>query len=80
METLHGSLSARVDELIESHHRSPLLSTTGTQASIIEIASRLEGLELALRELARVIEKLSAAPRQDPSETDLTADLSPRHR
>jgi hypothetical protein len=78
METLHGSLSARVDELIESHHRSQLLSTTGTQASITEIASRLEGLEIALRELARVVEKLPATL-QDPRETDLTADLSPRH-
>lgn len=60
MESLNESLYARVDELIQSHHGSQLLSTTGTQASIGELALRTEGLELALRELAREVEKLGA--------------------
>lgn len=61
METLEDSLYARVDELIQSHKGSRLLSTTGTQVSIAELASRTEGLELALRELAHELEKLATS-------------------
>lgn len=60
METLEDSLYARVDELIQSHKGSRLLSTTGTQGSIAELVSRTEGLELALRELAQELQKLTA--------------------
>jgi predicted sugar kinase len=61
METLEDSLYARVDELIKAHKSSRLLSTTGTQMSIAELALRTEGLELALRELAQELEKLAAS-------------------
>lgn len=55
------SLSARVEELIQSHQGSELLSTTGTEATIAELALRSEGLTRVVREIAREVEKLAAS-------------------
>ena len=53
-------LSQRVDELIEPHHRTPILSTTGTHAAVQELIVRNQRLELALRELSAEVEQLGA--------------------
>jgi hypothetical protein len=58
---LESTLSQRVDELIRSFEDRPLLSTTGTQASIADLAARTRGLERALREIAREIQNLTAS-------------------
>jgi hypothetical protein len=63
METLTGTLSQRVDELVRAHQAKPLLSTLGTAASIEELTRRYVGLERAVREIALEVEKL-ASPRQ----------------
>jgi len=55
---LDASVSHRVDELIHSHHRRPLLSTTGTHAAVDELIEPNHGLELALRELSAEVEHL----------------------
>ena len=60
VETLNATLSQRVRDLIESQHRSPLLSTTGTRAAVEELMDRNERLELAVRELAAEVEQLAA--------------------
>ncbi len=56
-------LVARVDELIESHRTQTLLSTTSTTAAVGELASRIEGVEQAIRVLALAVENLAAACR-----------------
>lgn len=61
MGALDQDLYARVDELIRSHKRQRLLSTTGSRLSIAELAGRCEGHEQALREIAQAVEKLAAA-------------------
>lgn len=62
METLAETLLERVDELIEAHKgHQPLLSTTATSVAIAELASRSEGLEKAVREIALEVQKLSAS-------------------
>ncbi len=58
-------LVARIDELIESHRTQPLLSTTGMPGAIGELARRNEGLDQAVRALARAVEKLAATDRVD---------------
>jgi hypothetical protein len=69
METLAETLSQRVDELIRTHKSEKLLSTTGSQAALAELAARTEGLEQAIREIALEIQKLStqklSTPRSD---------------
>ena len=62
-ETLEATLYARVDELIRSHKGRQLLSTTGSRGSIEELAARVEGLEQAIREIARDVQKVAAAQR-----------------
>ena len=62
METLEETLCGRVDEVIRSH-KSLLLSTTGPVAAIGELVTRSEGLEEALREIAREVQKLAASPK-----------------
>lgn len=57
MGTTVQSLYERVDELIQSHKRMPLLSTTGSRAAIEELMSRTAGLEEAIRELALEIQR-----------------------
>ncbi len=54
------TLSERVNDLIGSHQARPLLSTTGTQAAIAELAERTRALELALREIALEIQNREA--------------------
>jgi hypothetical protein len=54
-------LVAQVDELIESHHTEPLLSTTSASAAIGELARRNEGLEQAVRALALAVENLGSS-------------------
>lgn len=61
MGALDQDLYTRVDELIRSHKRQQLLSTTGAQLSIAELIARCEGHEKALREIAEAVEKLAAA-------------------
>jgi hypothetical protein len=56
------SLSERVNGLIGSHEARPLLSTTGTQAAIAELAHRTQALELAVREIALEVQN-RATPR-----------------
>ena len=62
-ETLEATLYERVDELIRSHKGQQLLSTTGSRGSIEELAARVEGLEQAIREIARDVQKVAAAQR-----------------
>jgi len=62
-ETLEGTLYERVDELIRSHKGQQLLSTTGSRGSIEELAARVEGLEQAIREIARDVQNVAAAQR-----------------
>jgi hypothetical protein len=61
VNSLDQSLNARIDELLESHRTQRLLSTTGPQAAVRELAIRTQGLEKALRELAAEVERLSAS-------------------
>jgi hypothetical protein len=63
-ETLEDTLSARVDELIRSHKGRRLLSTTGSRGSIEELAARIEGLEQAIREIARDVQEVAAVQRR----------------
>ena len=55
------TLSQRVDELLRSYEDSPLLSTTGTQSAISELAARTRGLERAMREIAQEVQNLTAS-------------------
>ena len=59
METLNETLYARVDELISSHKREELRSTTGSRVLISELAARSEGLEKAIREIALEVQRLA---------------------
>jgi hypothetical protein len=62
METLAGTLLERVETLIGARTgEQPLLSTTATSAAIAELAARTEGLEMAVREIALEVQKLSAS-------------------
>ena len=62
-ETLEATLYERVDEMLRSHKGQQLLSTTGSRGSIEELAARVEGLEQAIREIARDVQKVAAAQR-----------------
>jgi len=52
------TLCERVDELLRSHRREQLHSTTGSRAFIEELAAETKGLEEALREIARQVQEL----------------------
>ena len=54
---LDETLCERVDELLRSHKREPLLSTTGSRAFIAELAVRSEALEEAIREIALEVQE-----------------------
>jgi predicted sugar kinase len=58
MKALDETLSDRVDELIRAHRGERLLSTTGSQAALAELAARTEGLEKAVREIAIEVQRL----------------------
>jgi len=60
METLDETLCERVDEAIQSH-KGLLLSTSGPVSAIGELLTRSEGLEEAIREIAREVERLAAS-------------------
>lgn len=62
MEALDVSLYQRVEELIDSHKIEELRSTTGSRVLISELASRTEGLEKAIREIALEVQRLSGSP------------------
>ena len=62
-ETFEATLYERVDEMIRSHKGRQLLSTTGSRGSIEELAARVEGLEQAIREIARDVQNIAAAQR-----------------
>ncbi len=53
----------RVDELLRSHKRELLLSTTGSRALIEELAERSKGLEEAIREIALEVQEVVASKR-----------------
>jgi predicted sugar kinase len=57
MKALDETLSDRVDDLIRTHRRQRLLSTTGSQTALAELAARMEGLEKAVREIALEIQR-----------------------
>ena len=67
---LDETLYKRVDELLRSHKREPLLSTTGSRAFIAELAARSEGLEEAIREIALEVQEVAASQKSiiDPAE------------
>ena len=66
IETQYETLSDRVDNLIRSHKCvQPLLATTTTHETIRELIARSEGLEKAVREIAREVEGLVAAHERD---------------
>jgi hypothetical protein len=58
---VEATLSQRIDDLLRSYEDSPLLSTTGTQAAISELAARTRGLEGAMREIALELQRLNAS-------------------
>lgn len=58
MEALNDTLSHRIDELLHACKSEQLLSTTGSQRALIELAGRVEGLEQALREVTVAVESL----------------------
>ena len=55
------TLCERVDELLRSHKRELLLSTTGSRALIEELAERSKGLEEAIREIALEVQEVVAS-------------------
>jgi hypothetical protein len=55
------TLGERVDELLRSCENKQLLSTTGTQAAISELAARTRALELAMREIAQEVQNLTSS-------------------
>lgn len=56
MTTQNETLSERVNELINGGKAHPLRSTTGSQDALAELASRVKGLEAAVREVALAVE------------------------
>jgi hypothetical protein len=65
METLQETLYKRVDELIEtSKSNESFLNSTPQAALIGELASRIQGLENAIRLLTAEIHELSSAARE----------------
>ena len=58
MEALDETLIQRVDELLHAGKSQELRSTTGSHSALIELASRVEGLERAVREIAAAVEDL----------------------
>ena len=55
------TLCERVDELLCSDEARPLLSTTGPQAAVSQLAARIYRLEQATREIAREVQNLAAS-------------------
>jgi hypothetical protein len=60
MKALDETLFDRVDDLIRAHRGQRLLSTTGSQTALAELATRMEGLEKAVREIAVEVQTLRA--------------------
>jgi hypothetical protein len=60
METIQGTLTDRVDEVIRSSQDRELLSTMGPQESLRELAVRQKGLEHAIREIALEVQSISS--------------------
>jgi hypothetical protein len=63
MESMFETLADRVEVLIGAH-KHPLLSTMGTHEVITEIIERIEGLEKAIREIAREVQELAVSQRK----------------
>jgi hypothetical protein len=60
LETQDGTLSERVDSLILAFKGvEPLRATTTPHEAIRELIARSEGLERAVREIAREVEELA---------------------
>lgn len=65
MNTLADTLIERVDKIVHAKKPpaewgNPKLSTTPTSVAIAALASQIEALESAVREIAREVERLSA--------------------
>ena len=65
MESLADTLLERVDKLVQASKEplewgSPLLSTTPTSLAVRELATQVEALANAVREIALAVQKLSA--------------------
>jgi len=65
LETLTDTLIERVDKLVQaskapSEWGSPHLSTTPTSVRIRELATEIEALQRAVREIALEVQKLSS--------------------
>jgi hypothetical protein len=56
VDTLNATLMDRVDEVIRSPQK-PILSTTGHQDAIEELARHIAGLEIAVREIALEVQE-----------------------
>lgn len=56
MEELEATLTERVEELIGAHKQQAFVSTMGTQVALQELAARVVGLELAVREIAAAVQ------------------------
>lgn len=61
MPNLDSSLLERLDDVLRAHKSCELLSTTGLQATVDELALRTRGLEQALHEIAVEVQKLAAS-------------------
>ncbi len=59
MEGVYETLTGRIDELIQAS-KGPLLTVMGADATTAELATRIGGLERAIREIAREVEELTA--------------------
>lgn len=60
MKSLNTSLEDRVRDVLEEHKTRELLSTTGRQATLDELVTRIAGLEQALIEIAAEVERVAA--------------------
>ena len=64
MESLTDTLAERVNRLVGARKSpewgSPLLSTTPTSVAVQELATQVEALENAVREIALEVQKLAA--------------------
>jgi hypothetical protein len=79
METLEGTLTERVEALIQVHHPaeaewgSPHVSTTPRSLAFEKLVAEVAALEDAVRQIAREVEKLSTSSALSSERTAPTA-------
>jgi predicted sugar kinase len=59
VEALADTLTERVDKLVQAG-KEPVLSTTPVSLAVEQLVARTEALEMAVREIALEVQKLSA--------------------